>query len=275
MVENRAAALRALCIDDEASVRALLITVLEQAGFVVKEASNGAEGLTLVCDFKPDIVLLDVNMPDMTGFDVCRRIKDDRRSASTRVIMCTSENRKDSLIAALRAGADDYIVKPFKPEAVLTRVQRVLTARPTVTPPPIPIRDLRRAVRRSTRWQASWSTLGIPGFEPAYKCRVLDISIVGMAFDFNRCATCTGYEKGSVHPKCIFAAVARQYPDTPVLTFILSVGKNVVLEVQGKVVHVFQPPDTPTTERVGVQFVGLSTECTTLIEQYVAGTLTL
>ncbi len=177
---------------------------------------------------------------------------------------------------AIRLGAVDFISKPFAAEDLLHRIRRALAAHPADTTPPITsVSNLRRAQRRATRWKASWSGGKLPGFQSAYKCAVLDISRVGMALEFPRCGTCTGYEQGAVHPKCLFAPVAARVDGTEVVDFVLSISTDVLLEVSGRIAQVFQPADTPATERVGVEFVSLAPECAAVIEQYVTGALQL
>ncbi len=267
---------RILSVDDEPSVRSLLNAILTRAGFHVDEACDGEEALKKMRESPPALALVDVRMPGIDGFELCRAIKSDPALRAVAVIMCTSESRKENLMEAIRAGAEDYILKPFTAEDVVRRIRRTLASRPAGTTPPVgPLSNLRRAARRSTRWKASWSALGLPGFQAGYKCRVFDISRVGMAMEFTRCSECTGYEQGAVHPKCLFAPVAAQFDRTHEIDFVLSISADVLLEVRGKIAHVLQSPDAPGTERVGVAFTGLSPECAAVIEQYVNGDLQL
>jgi CheY-like chemotaxis protein len=267
---------RILTIDDDASVRELLTAILTGAGFTVAQAPGGERGLQDMRAARPDLVIVDLQMPGIDGHEVCRRMKADPELRDIPIIMCTGDNRKEMLVQAIRLGAADFIIKPFTAETVVKRVQRVLTESTLpFTPPPSVGPELRQAARRGTRWKASWSAPQLPHFQAVYKCRVLDISVRGMALEFPRCATCTGYEQGGVHPLCLFAPVSRRAPAGHVLDFILSISNDIVLEVRGRIAHVYQPADTPATERVGVEFVDLSRECATVIDQYVVGALNL
>lgn len=112
-----------LIIEDEPELVKVLRSYLEQAGFGVLSASRGDSGLLLWEQKKPDLVLLDLNLPGMDGLDVARSI---RRTSSTPVIMLTARVEEADQLVGLELGADDYITKPFSPRLVVARVRALL-----------------------------------------------------------------------------------------------------------------------------------------------------
>lgn len=114
---------RILVVDDEPQIRRVLRTTLFSAGYEVTDAKNGQEAIETVVREHPDLILLDVNMPGMTGFEVCSRI---RLSFDGPILMVTVRNSERDKIEALNAGADDYIVKPFTMGELLARIRAAL-----------------------------------------------------------------------------------------------------------------------------------------------------
>jgi two-component system KDP operon response regulator KdpE len=112
-----------LLVDDEPQIRRVLQTTLCEAGYGVILATNGQEGIDTVVREHPDLVLLDINLPDMSGFDACRLI---RLSFAGPILMVTVRNSVRDKIDALDAGADDYIVKPFAMGELLARIRAAL-----------------------------------------------------------------------------------------------------------------------------------------------------
>jgi two-component system KDP operon response regulator KdpE len=112
-----------LLVDDEPQIRRVLQTTLCEAGYVVILAKNGQEGIDTVVREHPDLVLLDINLPDMSGFDACKMI---RVSFAGPILVVTVRNSVRDKIDALDAGADDYIVKPFAMGELLARVRAAL-----------------------------------------------------------------------------------------------------------------------------------------------------
>ena len=109
---------RILVVEDEYSINDVLTFALRKEGYEVRSAFNGKEALELVEIFKPDLVLLDLMLPDMDGFDICKEI-----SKNTYVIMLTARGEIFDKIVGLELGADDYIVKPFEMKEVLVRIK--------------------------------------------------------------------------------------------------------------------------------------------------------
>lgn len=114
---------RVLIVDDEWNMRNLLRIYLTQEGFEVREASTGAEALALTAAESFDLVLLDVMMPDMDGWQVCRKI---REAGDTAVIMLTARSETKDKVTGLTIGADDYVTKPFEPEELIARIYSLL-----------------------------------------------------------------------------------------------------------------------------------------------------
>jgi two-component system KDP operon response regulator KdpE len=112
-----------LVVDDEPQIRRVLRATLTSQGYVITDAKTGEEALESVRKNKPDLVLLDVNMPGMGGIEACREI---RRSSDAPIIMLTVRNAERDKVLALDAGADDYVVKPFGIEELLARIRSAL-----------------------------------------------------------------------------------------------------------------------------------------------------
>ena len=115
-----------LIVDDEAGVRALVRMTLDSGVYEIFEASEGFEALDLAREHRPDLVLLDVMLQDVSGMDVCRKIKDDPDLASTTVVMLTARAQTNDVGDAEEAGADGYFTKPFSPIALTRKVESIL-----------------------------------------------------------------------------------------------------------------------------------------------------
>ena len=119
-----------LIVDDEPQIVEICSDYLKAAGYETVTASNGAQGLSLARREKPDLVVLDLMMPEMDGLDVCREI---RRESNVPIIMLTARVEETDKLIGLELGADDYITKPFSPRELVARV-RVVLRRVTSTP---------------------------------------------------------------------------------------------------------------------------------------------
>ena len=115
-----------LVVDDSMLYAAKINKVLELADFNVLHAANGAEGLRLVRETKPDLLLLDVVMPEMSGFEVCKLLRSSESNHIMPIIMLTSNDNQDDIIKGLEIGADDYVVKPFDDRELVARVKNTL-----------------------------------------------------------------------------------------------------------------------------------------------------
>ena len=112
-----------LIVEDDRNIAELLQLYLEKEGYTVTLAADGGQGLTKFRALQPDLVLLDVMMPVMDGWAVCRAI---RAESQTPIIMLTAKSETDDKVTGLRSGADDYITKPFEMREVLARMEAVL-----------------------------------------------------------------------------------------------------------------------------------------------------
>lgn len=111
---------RILIVEDEASIRDVVHAYLEREGFEVREAAGGREGLQVALDWQPAVVVLDLMLPDLSGEEVCRRL---RHHSDSGVIMLTAKAAEQQRIAGLQLGADDYVTKPFSPGELAARVR--------------------------------------------------------------------------------------------------------------------------------------------------------
>lgn len=115
-----------LIIDDEPGVRALVRMTLDVTWVEILEAADGEEGIAMAREHRPDIVLLDVMMPNLNGFDVCKALKSDPDLRATTIVMLTARAQDADVTRGLAAGADDYFTKPFSPLALMAKVEDVL-----------------------------------------------------------------------------------------------------------------------------------------------------
>jgi len=112
-----------LIVEDDENTQALIALYLEREGFAPVTAGNGRTGLQLAARHRPDLVILDLMIPEMDGWEVCRRL---RRDSDVPVIMLTARGEEIDRVAGLTLGADDYVVKPFSPRELVARVKAVL-----------------------------------------------------------------------------------------------------------------------------------------------------
>lgn len=123
-----------LIVEDDATIRTILEMALLGAGFRhVSSCSRGDEGLAEVRRTRPDLVLLDIMLPGLDGFQVCARIRESAALAATRVIMLTARTEPEDIVRGLDCGADDYVTKPFEREVLVARVRAVLRRGPVAT----------------------------------------------------------------------------------------------------------------------------------------------
>jgi len=115
-----------LIADDNENIREALTYLLEDEGYKLWMAKDGAEALREVKNVRPDIIFLDIMMPEMNGYDVCRIIKNDPELKKTYVIMLTAKGQVAEQERGKEVGADEYIVKPFSPMEILTKIKRIL-----------------------------------------------------------------------------------------------------------------------------------------------------
>ena len=114
---------RVVVVDDEASVREVVTAYLEREGFLVFSAASGRDGLELALTKRPDVLVLDLMLPDVSGEEICREI---RMRSDVPILMLTAKGSEEDRVSGLEMGADDYLAKPFSPRELVARVKAVL-----------------------------------------------------------------------------------------------------------------------------------------------------
>jgi phosphate regulon transcriptional regulator PhoB len=117
---------RILVVEDEQNIRELIRYNLGQEGFRVETAGNGREGLDKARNSKADLILLDLMLPELDGFELCKILKQNKNTQQIPIIMLTAKGEETDRVVGLELGADDYIVKPFSPRELIARVKAVL-----------------------------------------------------------------------------------------------------------------------------------------------------
>jgi two-component system OmpR family response regulator len=148
-----------LVVDDDPHIRGVLAFALERAGMAVAEAADGRAALDAARRERPDVIVLDVMMPEMDGIETCRRL---RQESDVPVIFLSSRDEEVDRVLGLELGADDYVTKPFSPREVVARVRALLRRREgrVAAPPPLP--DPPRGGRLAldaARFEARWDGL--------------------------------------------------------------------------------------------------------------------
>ena len=128
---------RILIVEDEANIASFVKLYLEKAGFTVERAATGIDGLARHRANEPALILLDLNLPDIDGLEVCRRI---RATSQVPILMLTARDDDIDKIVGLEVGADDYVTKPFNPRELVARIKTIL--RRASTPAPAPARTV-------------------------------------------------------------------------------------------------------------------------------------
>jgi len=121
---------RVLLVEDEPDIAQTTKVILEMNGYEVIIATNGADGLSKVESEKPDIAILDISLPQMNGFDVCRKIKCNKKYQKLPVIMFSSKFQPNDITFAKALGADEYITKSAEPEALIGKIEELLKKAP-------------------------------------------------------------------------------------------------------------------------------------------------
>ena len=117
---------RVLIVDDDPDALRLIEYIFDRAGYEAHLAANGPEALSEVNEVKPDLVILDVMMPDVSGLEVCQRLRAQPATAHLPIIMLSAKNQVDDKVDGFDAGADDYVSKPVDPQELLARAKAVL-----------------------------------------------------------------------------------------------------------------------------------------------------
>jgi DNA-binding response OmpR family regulator len=122
-----------LVVDDDDTVASVVVTYLERAGHTVERVSDGQAALDAVAKSPPDLMVLDLMLPEVDGLEVCRRVR--RTQADLPIIMLTALGEAEDRIAGLEVGADDYVTKPFSPRELVLRIDSVLRRSSSLRPP--------------------------------------------------------------------------------------------------------------------------------------------
>jgi DNA-binding response OmpR family regulator len=115
-----------LIVDDEPNIVQLVRITLEDSRVQVLEAADGTTALDRAAVFRPDLVLLDIDLPDVSGLEVCRRLKEDADLAKMKIVMLTAAAQREDIARGLAAGADEYLTKPFSPVRLLSLVEQLM-----------------------------------------------------------------------------------------------------------------------------------------------------
>ena len=146
-----------LIVDDDPHIRQLLVFALGKAGFATREAEDGEAALALIAAERPDLVVLDINLPRMNGLDVCRRVRAEDDALA--ILFLSSRDDEIDRVLGIELGADDYVVKPFSPREVVARVGAILR-RTALRPEPRIQADAIARGRLSLdpeAWRATWA----------------------------------------------------------------------------------------------------------------------
>jgi len=126
-----------LVVEDEPDIRRLVVLHLERDGFRCRTATSGADALRQVKTAVPDLVVLDLMLPELDGLEVCRRLRRDSSTSSVPIIMLTAKSDEVDRVVGLEVGADDYVGKPFSPKELVARVRAVLRRSRPDQPTPV------------------------------------------------------------------------------------------------------------------------------------------
>jgi len=116
-----------LIAEDERDIRDLIVFTLQIAGFNIVEVPNGEEAVKKALEVKPDLILMDVRMPKMTGFEACKALKQEEKTKDIPVIFLSAKGQEAEINTGLDLGAEEYFLKPFAPDDLIKRVNKVLT----------------------------------------------------------------------------------------------------------------------------------------------------
>jgi DNA-binding response OmpR family regulator len=116
-----------LIAEDERDIRELIVFTLQIAGFNVVEVPNGEEAVKKALEITPDLILMDVRMPKMTGFEACKALKQEEKTKDIPIIFLSAKGQEGEISTGLELGAEEYFLKPFAPDDLTRRVNKILT----------------------------------------------------------------------------------------------------------------------------------------------------
>lgn len=253
---------KVLVVDDDPNIRKIVTIFLQTEGCDVVTAANGKEALDMIQKNKPDMMFLDVMMPVMDGYEVCKQIKAQPAFKDISIVMFTAKGSLEDIQKAIKAGADDYVIKPFSKDVLIAKLTKVEKMKKIKSE----LLDRRNTARNAVGMYVTWKEKKGTQTVVAFKERVIDISLIGLSFEHKRCDICTGYIQGGVHPLCPFAKYGQKFAISDPLYVVLSFPDNSTYEIRCKVVHVYQPPEWRETEKVGIAFELLPAEITEKIK---------
>jgi len=117
---------RVLVVEDDRDIAALITHYLQKGGYTSESVADGGQALTLARASPPDLVILDLMLPTLTGLEICKALRADARTAAVPIVMLTARGEESERILGLDSGADDYVVKPFSPNELIARVRALL-----------------------------------------------------------------------------------------------------------------------------------------------------
>ncbi|HEX2056516.1 MAG TPA: response regulator transcription factor [Nitrospiraceae bacterium] len=123
---SRNASKKILVVEDEADILHLVTLYLEKEGFRIRTAGTGVQALKVMKEDRPDLIILDLMLPEMDGLEVCKKIRFDPDTAMIPILMLTAKAEETDTVIGLELGADDYVTKPFSPKALIARVKALL-----------------------------------------------------------------------------------------------------------------------------------------------------
>lgn len=154
--------MKILVVDDDAELRGLISFALRQAGYLSIEAASGTEALEIFEREQPDLLILDVNLPGINGFEVSRHI---RAESDTPIMLLTVRSSEEDQVQGLDLGADDYLTKPFSPRTLLARVRALLRRTDIERPAPLSAGDIQLDVEQQTVCVANGDTVRLTNLE--------------------------------------------------------------------------------------------------------------
>lgn len=251
-----------LIADDDKNIRNVIKLFLQDDKYAFIEAETGQEAIQIAKRYKPQVILLDIVMPDNDGLEVCKILKNDEETKSASIIMITVKQDQEMISRSIANGADDYIAKPFTKEIVKSKVEQALLSDFIDTM----VSDRRRAVRKAFPLSVTWGFREGTIFNIEFKTRMVDISTAGFSFEHSH-STTGRYDQNNPPPECPFSK--QSSGDSNALNFLIEFPDNKVIEVKGAVRHVMPMKDKPKIEKVGVEFVNLPPEAKQVIEKFV------
>jgi DNA-binding response OmpR family regulator len=116
-----------LVAEDERDIRELIVITLQIAGFRVVDVPNGEEAVKMATEITPDLILMDVRMPKVTGFEACKALKREEKTKDIPIIFLSAKGQEGEISTGLELGAEEYFLKPFAPDDLIRRVNKILT----------------------------------------------------------------------------------------------------------------------------------------------------